>query len=84
LDIARLNENDIPASIALHYREFEAHGSDCTACGSCENRCPFGVKVMENMREATRLFESKPSKKSDPARGVRKYRRTGRTTPGSA
>jgi predicted aldo/keto reductase-like oxidoreductase len=84
LDIARLDENDIPAAIALHYRELEAHGSDCIACGSCEKRCPFGVKVMDNMREAARLFDNKPLKISGPSRGVRKFRRAGRTASGSA
>jgi predicted aldo/keto reductase-like oxidoreductase len=62
LDIARLDENDSPPAIALHYRGLEARGSDCVACGSCEERCPFGVKVMDNMREAARLFDRKPSK----------------------
>jgi predicted aldo/keto reductase-like oxidoreductase len=84
LDIARLDENDIPASIALHYRELEAHGSDCIACGSCEKRCPFGVNVMENMREATRLFDSKPLERSGPARYDRRNHRSRRTMPGSA
>ena len=28
----------------------------CIACGSCEQRCPFGVPVMENMRRAAEVF----------------------------
>jgi predicted aldo/keto reductase-like oxidoreductase len=84
LDIARLDENDIPAAIALYYRELEAHGSDCIACGNCEKRCPFGVKVMDNMREAARLFDNKPLKISRPSRGVRKNHRTGRTVLGNS
>lgn len=56
LDIARLDETAVPPATAMHYRELTAHGSDCTACGSCEERCPFGVKVTDNMRDAARLF----------------------------
>lgn len=56
LDIARLDESAVPPATAQHYRALEAHGSDCTACGSCEERCPFGVQVMDNMRDAARLF----------------------------
>ena len=28
----------------------------CVACGACEKRCPFGVAVTENMRQAAALF----------------------------
>jgi hypothetical protein len=56
LDIARLDEKTVAPSIAQHYRELSAHGTDCIACGSCEERCPFGVKIMDNMRDAARVF----------------------------
>lgn len=58
LDIALLDENNTPPSVAAHYRSLAARGSDCVACGSCEERCPFGVPVTENMRKAARVFES--------------------------
>ena len=56
LDIAHLDEANIPPSIAQHYRSLAAHGSDCVKCGSCERRCPFSVQVMANMEKAAVLF----------------------------
>jgi predicted aldo/keto reductase-like oxidoreductase len=58
LDIACLNEKDIPPSIAQHYRSLKARASNCLHCGSCEKRCPFSVPVMRNMDKAAQLFES--------------------------
>lgn len=56
LDIARLNTDSIPPSIRSHYKGL-AHGGDaCIACGSCEERCPFGVPVIDNMRAAADLL----------------------------
>ncbi len=57
LDIARLDENNIPPSIQSHYNALSAHGSDCIGCGNCEKRCPFGVPIIENMKKAKQLFE---------------------------
>ena len=28
----------------------------CIACGGCEERCPFGVKVTERMEKAAEVF----------------------------
>jgi predicted aldo/keto reductase-like oxidoreductase len=56
LDIAVLNGKNIPRSVRRHYKELGNHGSDCIQCGSCEQRCPFGVSVEENMKRATDIF----------------------------
>ena len=56
LDIALLDEANIPPSVVQHYRSLEARGSDCVECGSCELRCPFSVQVVRNMRKAAELF----------------------------
>ena len=56
LDIALLNESSIPPSVASHYRDLEHRASECTACGSCEKRCPFSVPVVRNMEKAAALF----------------------------
>lgn len=56
LDIAVLDEKQVPPSIRQHYTALSAHGSDCVACGSCEGRCPFGVPVIENMKRAATIF----------------------------
>lgn len=57
LDIARLNPSNIPDTIRSSYDSSLHKASECIACGSCEQRCPFGVPVIENMRQATALFE---------------------------
>lgn len=55
LDIAVLDEV-VPPSILQHYQSLSSHGSDCIACGSCEERCPFGVSIIENMKKAAKVF----------------------------
>ena len=56
LDIAVLDESRVPPSIRQHYKSLAKHGSDCVSCGSCEQRCPFGVPVIRNMEKAAKLF----------------------------
>lgn len=56
LDIARLDREKIPPSIRQHYSTLEHKASECIACRSCEERCPFGVPVVENMSTAQGLF----------------------------
>ncbi|MFR8516455.1 MAG: 4Fe-4S binding protein [Emergencia timonensis] len=34
----------------------EQVASECTGCGACEKRCPFGVKIIDNMKEAVTVF----------------------------
>ena len=49
-------QGGIPETVREHYAVLEHAGGDCIACGACEKRCPFGVKVTENMRQAKELF----------------------------
>ena len=56
LDIASLDEFNIPPSVRQHYLALDAHASSCVACGHCEERCPFAVQVVANMRRAVELF----------------------------
>lgn len=56
LDIARLDKEQVPPSIRSHYQSLLHGGGECIACGSCEERCPFGVPVIENMMEAEQLL----------------------------
>jgi len=56
LDIARLDLENIPPSIRSHYLSLDMSGADCNSCGRCESRCPFGVPIIDNMSEATRIF----------------------------
>ena len=56
LDVALLDADNIPPGIRGNYNELKAHGSDCTSCGNCEQRCPFEVRIIENMRQTAKLF----------------------------
>ncbi|MDR1247086.1 MAG: aldo/keto reductase [Clostridiales Family XIII bacterium] len=58
LDVALLDKDNIPASIVGHYLSLGARASDCEECGSCEKRCPFSVKIIDNMRVAKGLFRA--------------------------
>ena len=55
LDLALMQE-EVPASLKEHYKGLSANAGDCVACGSCEQRCPFDVKVIERMGKAKELF----------------------------
>ncbi|MDR0794572.1 MAG: aldo/keto reductase [Tannerella sp.] len=57
LDIAKLNLNEIPPSVKSHYKGLMHKADECTQCGHCENRCPFGVPVIQIMEEADRVFK---------------------------
>lgn len=46
----------VPETVREHYAALEQDARDCIACGACEARCPFGVPVRENMRNAAQLF----------------------------
>jgi predicted aldo/keto reductase-like oxidoreductase len=56
LDIALLDEENVPPGVKSHYRGLPASGEDCVNCGNCEKRCPFGVPIIENMRKAHKVF----------------------------
>jgi predicted aldo/keto reductase-like oxidoreductase len=56
LDIARLDLENISPSTRAHYAALAYSGGKCSDCGSCEARCPFGVPVAANMREAESLL----------------------------
>ncbi len=65
IDIAMVNklydlavmQPEVPASVKAHYEALDATAADCIGCGGCEERCPFGVKVVERMEKAAALFE---------------------------
>ena len=59
LDIARLDKKNVPPSIRSHYQSMASGGKDCIACGHCQGRCPFGVPVIGNMKEADVLLGGK-------------------------
>jgi predicted aldo/keto reductase-like oxidoreductase len=64
IDIASVNkflklagqEGEIPETVREHYKVLDAHASDCLQCGLCEERCPFGVHIIESMQRAADRF----------------------------
>ena len=64
IDIATVNkyadlaeiQGAAPETVREHYRDLAVKAGDCVACGKCETRCPFGVKIMEHMRRAREIF----------------------------
>ena len=59
LDIARLDADNIPPSVRSHYSSLPHTASECSSCGHCETRCPFGVPVIAKMEEAAARFEGR-------------------------
>ena len=55
LNLARA-QGGVPETVREHYAALQAKAGDCIACGACEKRCPFGVKIIENMRAAKATF----------------------------
>mgnify|MGYP002798469991 FL=1 len=49
-------QGSVPETVREHYAALNAKAGDCIACGACEKRCPFGVKIIENMRAAKGVF----------------------------
>lgn len=55
-DLAEMQET-VPSSLRAHYRALSANADNCIACGACEKRCPFGVRVIEHMEKAKNMFK---------------------------
>lgn len=55
LNLAQAGKN-LPETVREHYAVLEYHAGECIQCGACEKRCPFGVKIRENMKEAVKVF----------------------------
>ncbi len=55
LDLA-LMSNEVPETLLKHYKALEHNAADCIECGACEPNCPFGVRIMENMKKAREIF----------------------------
>ena len=64
IDIAMVNkfydlavqQPSVPESVQSHYEALGTGASACVGCRSCEERCPFGVKVADRMSAAAELF----------------------------
>lgn len=49
-------QGDMPETVREHYAVLDHKAGECIGCGACEKRCPFEVSVVENMREAAKVF----------------------------
>ena len=49
-------EYRIADNITSEYEALSSKASDCTECGVCIERCPFGVDVIANMTRAVNVF----------------------------
>jgi len=46
----------VPETVREHYGALAHHAGECIGCGACETRCPFGVAIRENLRQAAEIF----------------------------
>lgn len=51
------NKAEVPETVREHYAALKVDADDCIECGQCEKRCPFGVKIIEEMRKAKNIFK---------------------------
>lgn len=49
-------QGTVPETVREHYAVLSHKADECVACGACEKRCPFGVRVTENMKMAAEIF----------------------------
>lgn len=56
LNLAEAQEK-VPETVRGHYSLLPHKAGECITCGACEKCCPFGVKVMDNMKRAAGIFE---------------------------
>jgi uncharacterized protein len=62
IDIGQVNrlldlaEHGLGDDLRAAYDALEANADDCIQCGSCEERCPFGVQVIAHMERAAEVF----------------------------
>ncbi|MBR5474369.1 MAG: aldo/keto reductase [Lachnospiraceae bacterium] len=49
-------QGELPETVREHYAVLPHKAGECIECGACESRCPFGVKIRENMKKAVEVF----------------------------
>lgn len=49
-------QHNVPETVREHYGALRHKAGECVRCGACEKRCPFGVAIIQNMREAAKVF----------------------------
>jgi len=54
--LVEMAQRRLTDEVRAAYGALEAKASDCTKCGACKERCPFGVDVMAKMEQAVAVF----------------------------
>lgn len=49
-------QKSVPETVREHYGVLAHTANECAACGACERRCSFQVKIIENMKKAVEIF----------------------------
>lgn len=49
-------QGEVPETVREHYAVLSHTAGECIECGACEKRCPFDVSIIENMRQAAKVF----------------------------
>ena len=56
--LLEMAEQSLTSELQASYAAMPSRASDCVQCGSCTERCPFGVDVISRMERAVEMFES--------------------------
>ncbi len=64
IDIASVNkyldlvlvQDGVPETLRDHYELLKYHAGDCIECGLCMKNCPFGVDIIDKMKQAIQLL----------------------------
>jgi predicted aldo/keto reductase-like oxidoreductase len=54
--LVEMAQRHLTGEVHAAYGALEARASDCTKCGACKERCPFGVDVTAKMEQAVAVF----------------------------
>jgi uncharacterized protein len=54
--LVEMAQRRLTDEVRAAYAVLDAKASDCTKCGACEERCPFGVDVTAKMEQAVTMF----------------------------
>jgi Fe-S oxidoreductase len=63
LDIAEINKlldlanGGDAQKLKAAYQQLDVRASQCLECGDCVQRCPFGVDVIERLKQAVEIYE---------------------------
>ncbi|MDF2985967.1 MAG: putative oxidoreductase of aldo/keto reductase family [Eubacterium sp.] len=57
LDLALIQET-VPDTLKNHYQLLAHLAGECIECGQCIKNCPFGVDVINKMKQAVMIFET--------------------------